>query len=691
MLTRFSDYVVVAVFVPVFLVLASPRLEGTERGGRQIVDGNRFEDRDYAFAIERPSANWAFYLEDNIHEIAPDACMGLVNMDTQGFFTVVPEQGHGVSLRDYTDRIIASLVLEDAKILHRELISVADVPAIEISMRGTVDGLDTAAVLFVLKRGDFFFQLTGWSLERRFPDNEPGFHELAASLEFFTSRAPHARATRAPLLEQHGSSWRIQGHRYASASHGYELEIAPSWRFASKSELRSINSSAAVGLISQETPVFQTQIVETVGELDRETITSRIVKEMKNRLGSEGRKISNRVVEVAGLPGREFVFAKSSAPEGPHVFLTVFYRNKQCFQLHSWWDAGDKDTCMTAVRKTYGFFSFLDELSRDHLNEQLARADADNAVGPGHSYRGGVYQNYEHGFAYHRPQGTWHGLTGTRARELVEQAALVLESPTHGIHVVVIPGQAGNISHQEYHQSRLRDMDAPSSTEIKTRSNDKREFLVSDFRVAIDDLPFRYVLCSTIRGDLAVDLIVYGFETNMACVDSMLLGILTGLRIPAQTPASRVVHENVLTDHRLGYRLGTDAPGWQVRSIPSDHLAAVSSMASLSSANVECVALGMCMDSISEELALNGMLNIAGGIGFQESSRSEEKDVLAGLPARRITLHGLNDLRKKVLTVWVARQANSLYGYLVIRDTDDASQSESAALEQCKSFLSLLD
>ena len=266
------------------------------------------------------------------------------------------------------------------------MIQLAGTSAFEIEASGSADGLQTTAVLFILKHGDFFFQLTGWSPTPQLSDNESDFHEIANSLAFLGTLDRIAQVDCSSLtLDEQGEDWTISDHRYVNTTFGWEIDATSPWRLTTSSELHSMNPDAVVGLVSTTPRIYQTHVIETVGNVDRETFRTRLAEEISRRIGGGCTPPAARPFAIHGTPGYEYVFSRTHAGS-KHVVLTILFEGDRCFQITSWWIGNDRKSCLQEVRNSYSFLSFTETEPLDPVVRETQSTEDDFISGPGFEF-----------------------------------------------------------------------------------------------------------------------------------------------------------------------------------------------------------------------------------------------------------------------------------------------------------------
>lgn len=668
----------------------APDASRTERTGQEI-EGALLRDHDYAFEIGLPGRGWEFWPEERVRELNPDACLGLVNLESQAFIIVVAERLGEVGLTEFVDLILHNTPLQSAAVHQRKAIEMGGEPAVTVDLSGRIRGVDLRYLMSFVVHEGFHYQVLGWSLSSRFEPNRKHLERAVQSLRFAPGQKPRVRST-VSYEDDQDVDWRIRGTRYENAPFAFRLDCPEGWRFSGRTELAQMNSDASAGLICPDPQIYQIYVAEAVGTVNPEEHTRLATQMFQNNLGLRREPNRTEIVQVAGSEATEVVYRDVSLQGASFdMVFTFFYRGDLFYQVQTWWPSVEGELALARFRETYGAVSFLDETEQASLEEQLKGGDVQNAVGADFAFRGGVYQDFKHGFNYQLTPEIWRVKVGDQARQENPVAAMMLENPGRGIFGAVIPELIDDLPHREYHGILTRNLGAPRGVEVQSLPRAEGELKFSIFDLELDGVSFRYACVTAARGRRHVQLLFYGLKENLSGIEGLLPTLTSGLEIPETAPVAGARKGGRYVDARLGYSVAPAGKGWKVTTPVRPEVQSISSQVLLKKGDTICLALGICEPDVAEKMVVEGMLRSAPlrALELDPAQRKERSDTLAGIPAQRITMSGRQGLSTVTLDVWTARRGNTTYCYLVCETAGIFSSGGSA--EKLKKYFSLLD
>jgi len=325
------------------------------------------------------------------------------------------------------------------------------------------------------------------------------------------------------------------------------------------------------------------------------------------------------------------------------------------------------------------------------LAAELLAGDADNAVGPDFSVRGGLYRDFLYGFTFRKPPGLWEAHTGDDATGISPDSVLVLRQPARGLYVAVIPEFLDDLSPRQYHQVLLENMGAAEDTPVRPLKHGGMMMRASQFDLDVEGLAFRYVLVSVVHDDVGVQVIAWSLKPNLPRPEELAAVLAESLDFPDPKTVASVMKGPLYRDYRLGYQVAAPGKEWSLKPQPASETDAVSSKVMLAREGTVCVFMAMCLQDMTDELLLQVMDKVAGTMEFKERTRKESRDTLANLPARRITMTGRLGLSPASMSLWTARRGNTVHGLIMVTPRTRLDPGREVTVESCKSCLSLID
>jgi hypothetical protein len=680
----------------------------------RTTEGDLYRDTECAIEFRRPSTDWEFISSPQAiaeFHLGNGGLVGLLNYKLQSYGAVlVRPTDEGLSLSDSVDLFLDTSPLQDRKNFARREMSVDGRPAVEVKFTAApMPAINASYFLCLIENGGLNYVILGWTIGPQIPEAlEADLHKLLSSVHFLPSRPKLPDSSLATPPGQ-GADWVVQANRYENASYRFRLTIGSGWAFDDIAAIVTDSPGLCASLSFPAANLQQLYGVETIGDLDHKGYAR-----FGDKKASEGLPLPKNAdlsehLEIAGLPATEEIFRNVPVRGVKYdVARTSFFNDRTAFRVLTLWPASRRAAADEQLRASYRFLSFLTGDEAVELQEKLTRdveaTDPDNVVGPTYCLRRGVFTDFENQFQFKKPDGVWTIRVGDEAKKQMAHAILMLTSPADGISVAVAPESlskdAPEVSNQEFHERMLR-MRAPGSSEPRTTSTrlNDLDVRISEWKFPIgDDFELAFALVTTVRDRRQIAISFFGFSPTAPRIAQLIPTVVGGLSLPKEFSAANGadVHDNVLEESRLGYRLSAPA-GWTIRRGGIGGLESLASASILSrvptpAAPEECFcgALVICSPQFSTAFALNGILHSPGVSPFGFEKRRERKDQFAGLSAKRFDFLGHDGDKRAGLSAWIARRGNTMYLFFVMRQLTFTDTVDSATVEPFKQFFTLL-
>ena len=643
----------------------------------QVVSGNTFEDFDYAFSLRRPSTNWQFLSEKNAAQLHPDAMMAMTGAKMPGFFAVIAEELEG-SLDTYV-HLIASNYGEDA-VLGKESLEIDGRPAVKMTFKQTINGIEFRYVNCLLKKNDFAFQLVGWATASQFASVERDLEAIATSFAFAKDRQPRARS-RVGIEDDYGFDWIIKDNVYSNASFGFRLIPANGMRLMGRDELMQINNAADAGLVSSQPATYHMYLVEKT----KDDLIGKLISDWEKEMGVDSSGVQEAAVEFAGQDARQRVYHDIEI-EGI-LFdwtWTYFLRDGVLYRYISWWPSSDRKDALPVFEKSLNQLSWLNGDQQRSLQQELSLLDANNAVGADYSLRNGVFRDFAGGYTYTLPSGLWKANAGDAALTENPECRLDIGKSDEGIYLQLIPEKDLDMSAEEYHRAILANFEVAADTPIEEAKSGTLDLKLSSFDTEHDGISLTWRLASAVRDNRYVQLLAWAVKDNESQLNHRLSELLQGLSLPENSPQAVKRTSHAIQDYRLGYQMSYK-PDWKAEPTAHPSLGPIASMISVEHPRGAVIGMGVCtpMTDFTEDMMIDGMLRNS-AIKLDPTTRVDSESTLAGLPARCVRFKGMAGRQSAQAAIWIARRGNTAYLLLALGE-------EGLDMEKYKQYFSLLD
>lgn len=634
----------------------------------QKIDGNRVEDVDYAFQMTRPSEGWQFLLEEQARKINADASLGFFNAKLKAYTVVIVEKLENVTLDEYETIIIQNMQSLKPVEIGREQFQLDSHPATAITIAAQVEGVKLKYRFLIAKRGNFFYQVIGWSIATEFFKAEPELKQLGNSLQFAADREPQIRAT-STLQNDYGVNWKIADEVYYNGSFGMRLDGSENLRLAGRQELQNMAEDAMAGLVGTKLRFYQTYILERLSDENQEELKKNIINFVIKDLDLIGISPEVTQLQVGGMQATERVYPNAKfGGLDMDMAITTFNRDAQFYRIQSWWPTSERELGKNLLRESYQQFGWLNDDQIAQLEKELVAKDVNNAVGEDYRLRQGLFEDYRYGYSFRFPEGLWIATTGDTLKASFPDARIAGELTSSGVYFQIIP-EILDMTHEQYHQVLRDGFEESASSKIKKIQQGDLEIWVSSLQMMSNGLPFTYRLVTAVRGQKHLQLMAWAFQANDNQLEELVADLIQGIKLPVSSPKAIESEGRSIKDHRLGYQVKFPL-GWQVSPQDIPEMKAWASMALGAKGNKACVGMGLCTPhAVDENLIIEGMIRNS-GITVEEGSRRLDQSSLAGLPANRVSLRGTRGGLEMYMSAWIAHRGKTVYLFLMVSDEE---------------------
>lgn len=620
----------------------------------QVVSGNTFEDFDYAFSISRPSKDWQFLNEKNATQLQPDSVMAMTDAKNQGFFSVIAEELEG-SLDSYVN-LIATNYGEDAA-LRKELIKIDGLPAVKMTFKQTINGIECSYANYLLKKDRFAFQLFGGATSNKFANVDRDIEAIAASFTLAKDRQPQARV-RDSIEDDYGFDWIIEDDVYSNGSFGFRIDPDDGMRLMGRDELSQINNAADAGLVSSNPATYHLYLAEKT----QDSLVGQLFTDWEQEMGIDTHDGQETAVEFAGQAARQRSYYDVEIEGNLFDFIwTYFSRDGVLYRYVSWWPSADRKAALPVLEKSSTQLSWLNADQQRAIEQKLSVLDANNAVGADFSLRNGVFRDFAGGYTYTLPSGLWKANVGDAAVAENPDHRLGIIKADEGIYLSIIPEKDLDTSAEEYHRLLLANFEAAADTPIKDIKSGTLDIKLSAFELQQGQLPFSYRLATVVKDNRFVQLVAWALKENKSQLDARLEELVGGLRIPEAPAEAEKRQATAITDNRLGYQVAIE-PGWRAQLSPHPQFAAVGSVMSAGHADGAVSVAAFCgpTTDFTDDMMIDTLLRNA-PVKLDPTTRKNSKSTLGGLPARCVAFKGLVNGQRADAVLWITRRGNTTY------------------------------
>lgn len=650
----------------------------------QVVDGNTFEDYFLALKITRPDSTWQFLDQEHAANLVPDASMGMINVQRQGYAALLGERLSDISLEQYIDLITSSGPLSTAKDLKTESIEIDGFPAIETQRQATIEGIDFTYHIVIVKRGDFFYQLIGWSLTNAFHLCESDLRSIANSISFVRDREPQVRS-RIFVENDQSFDWKISEGIYSNAAFRFRLTPTENLSMMGQLELTIINEDATAGVANVNDDFHQIYLVEPKGDMDEDKFLEIIYTGISEQM--EGKPIPEpTTVNCGGVTAKQFLFQRVETEGAFFDFtFTLFFHDGFFYRIQSWWPSDTTGLSTDLQKESLTMFEWISDQEVEQLETELASVDSNNAVGLEFCMRNGLFQDFEYGYSLRLPDGIWQVSTGDSSTFRSEDSRAIFNEARDGVQITLVPEQL-DITHAKYHNILSQNLGIPDSNAARTVKHPDGDILVSAHNELTNGTPISYRLVTAQRGQRCVQLLMTCLQSLEANLDRRLPEIIEGFSFPEHSIQKVQGGGQVLIDNRLGYKLAVPN-AWAQKPTASKEFESVGSLVVYANNEAGFGVVAICLDSeIDEEILIDAMAKNS-GITFDPRTRKESTSTLGSVPAKLVQMSGRINRESVFIKIWIGNRGNTQYVFFV--HGESGSKHETNA-EDYKRFMKLI-
>ena len=620
-------------------------------------------DDDFRFRLAWPGEGWKVLREPDARRLRRGAVAALMYRDMSMLVIVQPVPG--LEREGFTHGVIENLPLVDK----HSAIEVRNVDGVEesrIVVTGTLEGRTVAV------HGRIFaYQGHGYQVMATLVgDTPPALAEQALAAFSLTHGPVSGRNTATANRDLDGAGWRLRGTRLEHGPAGLRIEVPADWQVITETDLALLDRGAALGLSAPRDGMYLTVTSEPAHGATSATYLAARRTALDAAWGFEG----DPVTMTAGPLPIQMRRAEVDLGYPAESWWGAVVTHDRGYQFTLWYPRPIAERLRPRVPALLAAFEFLDEPTTAALVTELATApDHHLAIGEDFVLRGGVYQDFAHGYRWHKPSGLWRISVGDQARALAPSSRLYAEDLVGGsVTQVTVEPWARTLA--DYEASLRATMTSPVISHGATTVHG-RDARYLEWRIDSDGAPLRMRSTLVVVGGRAVQLGTSA-ATNVWPSAARLAEIVGGLEVVDALPA----YESgpPYRDHRFGFTMTVPA-GW----------AAVDRDAQTSQESVtrrwthgtdELWVMAMHTpnsdDDLKMQIAEQTMMHLRGA-----SVPTRETLTLFGLPATRLRW----DQAPGLTELLIVRRGDVMYTVLAI-GTDNGS-----AITAGRAALSLLE
>lgn len=557
----------------------------------QSADGG-VTDEDYRFRLAPPGGGWRVFGEKEARRVVPDAVAGGVH--DRGFFgAVIVEGAPGVELKPMAELVLENLPIEGKVVDDFSSVTFCGRPAIRFKVHGLINGVEFAYQSILFLNEGHLYQVINWGLRERV---RPGSFDPFTGAFSLLPGAVTGRSARQMASDSHGVGWRLKDGAFESAALRIAIRPPEGWRIAIGQELDGMNTDAEVGLCCAAPEIYLVVLPEIAVGVDQDAFIARAVADV----GDESIKESGppRKMQVAGhqVEVRRFT---SQGAQSFDFHKCAFFVGDTCIQVLAWYRTGFREQAEKRLPEAFGAIRTLSVEEAGAVQaELLAGPDPENRVGAEYSLRRGVYRNFEYGLSWTKPAGFWRVKVGDEARVENEDATLMLEEPSLGLHGVLIVEDIGELDGPTYHELVVGGMVGEERAAAVAARARKVTLggvpaLQSTETVDFSGIEISCHMTSLVRNGLGIQFLMSGVPANMAAAADQVEAAFKGLTINSRMEAVTRKGDTV-RDLRLGFWLRSPGPTWRFLDVTPESIQPMASVCEWKFGKSEFVCLALC-------------------------------------------------------------------------------------------------
>ena len=514
-------------------------------------DGSRVEDEALGVRIARPAADWTLLEAAGARRLHPEAVAGA--RDRAGTRAVLLlHEGDEDRLTVVGDAVLAGLRLDDRRVVQDVEVIFDGARARRILLEGRQGGAVVGYRITLTARGGTIAEMRAWRPGAGVMQAYVDLAQFERSVRFLPTFGASAAPT--PTASPPASPRPTTTPLAKSGAYGFALAPAEGWRLADEDELLAMHAEAEMGLIHGETEAYVVVLAEHATADAASTVADELRRATAARLGdAEG---TATVAQAFAAPLTLDRYAVDGEP--PLTFLHgATSRDDTVVQVLGWFPSSLGASGAETVVAALGGLRWLggDEATLAEVLERRERSRRAE-VGADWALRGVQYLDFAYGLRLRVKETTdWRLWAGGDADARVEGARLVLDSPSRGCRVALIPEPGLGLPSAVYHQAaakRLLGAQRPDEPTLgalgglKTRSSAGTS----------DDVPPTWwqLTTGTHRG-VAIQILASGLAVAREDGAAAAEEALAALTFPEDGVPVSKEEDGVLIDERFGFRL----------------------------------------------------------------------------------------------------------------------------------------
>lgn len=290
------------------------------------VEGLRYHNPEYGFALTLPNADWQFLIDREMVESYNEEALVVMNApDLDLYSMVIVEELPDVSLGDYADMIQPSL--EDLVLIaDKEAVTAEGLPAWRMIWEGTYDDIGMRFHYTLLEKETYRIQIVSWCTRSIWDAGvEEQFEAIGESFESTGPAVTSEEAWSPPAVID-------EADRYENQRHSFSLvRPSPDWVFVvSREELNAINPNATV-VVHLNDEIYSMVIVERLPDLTLAEYSGRVVPNLEG-----ASLVEEEETTVGGIEARKRRWRGKFEDIPFDFFYTLLDIEGKKFQIVSW-------------------------------------------------------------------------------------------------------------------------------------------------------------------------------------------------------------------------------------------------------------------------------------------------------------------------------------------------------------------
>lgn len=579
-----------------------------------VVDGAR------GFRLRWPGPGWKLLHEVEARQLSAGAAAGALSAD--GITAVVMVRtAPAAPLDRQVDGLVQHLGLQEPKVEQNDATTLEGREARRFVVIGSLDGVALRYAGLVVQRQHTLYRLLLWTSAADSSVQDERFDRLFDA--FALLDAEPKPVTRELPPDAVGEGWRVTKGTFESAVSGVRLRPPERWRLLMGPPLERLSPDAEVGARCTDPPFTVLLRSEPVPEAQQEGLVERFVRQVKGKPGAADapRSASDGGAAPAGAGARPkpTPWASTNAPpwdarpavapspwaakpdagpakDGIRWFepklaggpgrgvqivdgkqervLVTRCAGQRCLRVSARYELAERAGARDALLELLSAVERLEATEHGRLEIALNKVAATrDVVGSKFALRGGVYTDFEWGFAWHKPDGFWRMVAGASARALDPDARLYVEHQGLGVQGLVLASAAAVAKQPSYHQALVARLGATmglvGAAPQKAMVDDVDGY-VSDGLVGDGPDAVRYRVVTVVQHGSALRMLLWGRQSVIDADPGSLATAVSSLRLQA-VPAQVETKAERYHDRRLGFSFQPPA-GWRALDLTPPEL-----------------------------------------------------------------------------------------------------------------------